>query len=71
MSEQLLNIRQLARKLCLQPRTIYEQVKEGRLPAPVRPTPRTSRWVESEIDAWIASLRTSRRSSHDLADTND
>lgn len=60
MSEQLLNIKQLARKLSLQPRTIYEQVKEGRLPAPIRPTKRASRWIESEVDGWILELSNRR-----------
>ena len=34
---------------------IYEGISEGSFPAPVKLTPKAARWVEDEIDDWIAA----------------
>lgn len=39
--------------------TIYELVRKGEFPAPVK-RGRSSLWIESEIDAWIAGLKDTR-----------
>lgn len=38
----------------MHPSTIYAEIKAGRFPAPVK-LGRSSRWVESEIDNYIAA----------------
>lgn len=38
----------------MHPSTIYAEIKAGRFPAPVK-LGRSSRWVESEIDDYIAA----------------
>lgn len=34
--------------------SIYDAIGEGSFPRPVKVGPRTSAWVEAEVDAWIA-----------------
>lgn len=36
----------------MHPSTIYAEIKAGNFPKPVK-LGRSSRWVESEVDAWI------------------
>ena len=49
----------VAGRVGMHPSTIYAEIKEGRFPAPVK-LGRSSRWLESEIDAWIAARVTER-----------
>ena len=37
--------------------SFWKAVREGRLPAPVYPVPRTPRWVAAEIDAALEATR--------------
>jgi len=46
--------------------TIYELIRKGEFPAPVK-RGRSSLWVESEIDAWIAELIAARDRHQDAA----
>jgi predicted DNA-binding transcriptional regulator AlpA len=39
--------------------TIYELIRKGEFPMPVK-RGRSSLWIESEIDAWIAELKEER-----------
>lgn len=41
--------------------TFFAGVASGRLPQPLRPTPRTRVWLKSELDAYIASMAAERR----------
>lgn len=34
--------------------TIYNRMKEGDFPKPIRLGPRAVGWLENEVDAWIA-----------------
>lgn len=34
---------------------LYRDIAAGAFPAPVHIGPRAARWVESEVDAWIAA----------------
>jgi prophage regulatory protein len=34
--------------------TIYEKIKEGTFPKPLRLGAKSVAWIESEIDAWIS-----------------
>lgn len=41
--------------------TIYQLVAEGKFPKPIRLGERAVAWLESEVDAWIASRIESAR----------
>ena len=43
----------------MHPSTIYAEIKAGRFPEPVK-LGRSSRWPESEIDAWIEDRKRER-----------
>jgi predicted DNA-binding transcriptional regulator AlpA len=47
-----------AAKFCgINPATLFKQVNEGRLPAPVYPAPRAPRWRRSELIAALEATR--------------
>lgn len=50
----------------MHPSTIYAEIKAGRFPAPVK-YGRSSRWLESEIETWIAARKTERDEQQDAA----
>jgi prophage regulatory protein len=58
--ERLLRIRDVKRKTGLGTSTIYRRIADGSFPAPRSLGPNTVRWLQSEIDAWIKSLPSSR-----------
>jgi excisionase family DNA binding protein len=58
MSKKLLSRDQAARRLGLAPRTIYDRVREGDLPA-VR-VGRVLRFDPNTLDAWLERMTTSR-----------
>lgn len=44
--------------------TLYELIKRGEFPAPVRITARAVGWIEAEVDAWMAQrVAASRRAA--------
>lgn len=43
----------------MHPSTIYAEIAAGRFPAPVK-LGRSSRWPESEVDAWIEARKRER-----------
>lgn len=47
--------------------TIYDGIKVGTFPAPIQLGPKSVGWVQSEIDAWLAT----RVAARDLAVTMD
>lgn len=49
----LLNARDLAQRLRLGVATIWRMLAAGKLPAPLHPSPRASRWRASEIEMWV------------------
>jgi prophage regulatory protein len=52
----MLGRQQVADKVGFRKSKIYELLKEGLFPAPIKLAPGSNRngWLESEIDAWIA-----------------
>lgn len=42
-------------KVHLNKTAIYELIKRGEFPRPVKLTERSVAWVEAEVDAWIAA----------------
>lgn len=51
----LLTRRALARRLGYSTRTLDRDRAEGRVPDPVRGNGKHPRWLESEVEAWIAA----------------
>jgi len=49
----LLRIEQVIEKTTLGRRSVYNYMKAGRFPAPVRLGDRHVRWVEDEVNAWL------------------
>ena len=58
----LLPLSQVMDRVGLRKTAIYERVARGEFPAPVS-LGATSRWVESEVDAWIEGCIEARDSS--------
>lgn len=50
---------------------VYDGVKTGRFPKPVKVTERTSAWVESEIQEWIDQRIAERDAGPDSELTRD
>ena len=51
----VLRLRQVQTKLGLARSTIYLKIKEESFPKPISLGSRAIGWIESEIDAWLAS----------------
>lgn len=54
----------------LHPATIYAEIKAGRFPKPVK-FGRSSRWVEAEVEKWIAARVRERDGETDDAQHQD
>jgi len=44
--------------------TIYDRMKEGTFPKPIRLGPRSVGWVESEIEDWLVECVQNRDAEH-------
>lgn len=55
--EKFLRLPQVMELTGLAKSTVWLWVKEGKLPKPTKLSPRVSVWKESEIMAWIASIK--------------
>lgn len=55
----LLNDRAVAAKLALSKTTVWQLVKDRKLPEPIRFDGKT-RWIDTELDAWIAARAAER-----------
>lgn len=60
--ECLLRFSAVSERVSLSRTTIYEFVKAGSFPAPVK-TGRGSRWLSSEVSAWISARAAARPSA--------
>lgn len=52
----LLDVREVSAQVAMSRSTVWAKVKSGQFPAPVRSGKRCTRWRESEVQAFIASL---------------
>lgn len=55
-TERILRFPQVAERVGLGRTAIYARIKKGKFPAPVK-LGHASGWYESEVQAWIQSLR--------------
>jgi prophage regulatory protein len=58
--EVLLDFDTVSAKVALRRTKIYQLIKAGDFPAPIKLTPSCSRWRLSEVDSWIDSKISSR-----------
>lgn len=61
MSITLLTMKQVVAKTGLSKSTIYERISEGKFPTGITIGERGKRWVDSEVDAYLAELITASR----------
>lgn len=55
MSEKLLRLPQVIEITSRPKSTLYEDIKKGLFPKPVKIGPRASAWLESEVQRWVES----------------
>ena len=60
IGRRLLRLRQVEDKVGLRKSAIYERIKAGAFPKPVK-SERVNLWVEAEVDAYIEQLVESQR----------
>jgi len=53
----LLAVAEVRRRTGLPRSSLYDAIRDGRFPKPLRITARAVRWRESDVEAWIAALR--------------
>lgn len=63
MAETYLNAREVAKVLSVSEPTIWRWAKEGRIPAPVKLGPNTSRWSSEEIAEHVHRAKDARESA--------
>jgi prophage regulatory protein len=56
VENELLTVEQMAKILQVCKKSVFEMAKAGRLPRPVRLTPRCVRWRRSDLGEWIKAL---------------
>ena len=65
--ERLLSVQGVAEQVGLSKSEIYDRVAERTFPAPIKLAPKATRWLQSEVQAWIAqqvaTCRQARRSA--------
>ena len=59
MSDVLLKLAEVSLKVGMKKSAIYDAIAHGTFPAPLKHGA-TSRWVESEVQAWIDGLKAAR-----------
>lgn len=57
MIDRILRLNDLTQKIGLKKSAIYEKIREGDFPRPLKLGERARGWRESEVDAWISNRR--------------
>lgn len=55
--ESLMKISDVIARTTLGRTSIYRKIDAGEFPAPITISPKTVRWLKSDIDKWFAGLR--------------
>lgn len=58
---QLLDAREVAKILCISMTTLWRYVKQGRIPQPMRLSPRMLRWRLRDIERFVGAEDSERR----------
>ena len=54
MTERVLRVPKVAEKLSISVSTVWQYARQGKIPKPIKLSPRVSVWKESDIDAFLA-----------------
>ena len=60
---ELVTIDSVCQQVHMHRATIYKHILLNKFPKPIKTTGKSSRWVQSEIDAWIEQLMAARGTS--------
>lgn len=66
MSDHLLNFVKLSQKICLSRYTIYKMMNDENFPK-ARKIGKASRWINSEVEAWMEALPTAALGCQDCS----
>ncbi len=53
MTERVLRVPKVAEKLSISVSTVWQYARQGKIPKPIKLSPRVSVWKESDIDAFL------------------
>lgn len=59
MSEQLIRLKEVSKKFCIPTSTIWDWIKKGKFPKPIKLGERFIAWRESELTAWLEAKQQS------------
>lgn len=59
----ILRKKQVSEKTGLPVSSLYEKIRKGLFPKPIKLGARSSGWLESEVNAWIAAQVASRKAA--------
>jgi len=62
-SPRVLRMPEVAKRTGLSRTVIYEQVKDGTFPKPLRLGPKASGWLDSEVSDWIRAKAAQREAA--------
>lgn len=60
-NDRVLRIGETTTKAGMSRSSLYEAVKAGTFPAPLKLSKRSSGWLESEVNAWLAQRASERK----------
>jgi prophage regulatory protein len=66
-SHRLLRIREVSIKTGLPETSVYDAIRSGSFPPPVKIAARSSAWLESEVDRWIDERIATRNAGRGVA----
>lgn len=69
-SPRFIRMKEVCRKTGLAKSSIYDRIKTGLFPAPIRLGDRAVAFVESEVDAWMAAVLAANRSQEPNEQSN-
>lgn len=53
MSDQLIRLKEVSNRFCIPTSTIWDWIKKGNFPKPIKMGERFIAWRESELNAWL------------------
>ena len=56
----VLKLKEVVKKSALSKSSLYEKIKRGTFPAPIKLGERASGWIDDEVDEWIEARRRER-----------
>ena len=66
MTQRIIRLAEVKSKTGLSRSSIYERIKDGSMPAPIKITSHAVGWIEKEVDDWITQRIAKSRSEESL-----